>query len=109
MAQELTFLNDDDAEKLTDEIGERGLWLMEVRHILRRRQSKEMSAEAMQARLFENDPEGLERRVKLLSRELNIAVASLGGAEVRLGEVAEGLEDEWLFRAAIFACRDNIS
>jgi ParB family transcriptional regulator, chromosome partitioning protein len=109
VAQELTFLNDDDAEKLADEIGGRGLSLREVRHILRRRQSKEMRAKAMEEKLYENGFESLERRVKRMSRELNIAAASLGGAVVRLGEVAEGLEDEWLVREAIFVCRDNIS
>jgi len=109
VAQELTLLDDDYAEKLADEIGDRGLSMREVRHIIRRRQSKEMGAKAIEARFFETDPDGLERRVKRMSRELNIAAASLGGAVVRLGEVAEGLEDEWLVREAIFVCRDNIS
>ena len=55
-----------------------------------------------------NYPEAVDRRVRRITRELNIAAASLGGAVVRLGEVAEGLEDEWLVRDSIFVCRDHI-
>ena len=106
VAQELTLLNDDDAEKMAEEIGARGLSLREVRRIIRRKQSKEGLEES--TGFLADDPESLERRVKRVSRELNIAVASLGGAVVRLGEVADGLEDEWLVREAIFVCRDNL-
>ena len=105
VAQELTLLNDDDAEEMADEIGAEGLSLREVRRIIRRRQSRDAAAEPG---FLPNDPEATERRVRRISRELNIAVASLGGAVVRLGEVAEGLEDEWLVRDSIFVCRDRI-
>lgn len=107
VAQELTLLNDDDAEQMADEIGVQGLSLREVRRILHRRQSKSRN-QASEGDIVVTDPERLERRVRRVSRELNIAVASLGGAVVRLGEVAEGLEDEWLIRESIFVCRDNI-
>ena len=106
VAQELTLLNDDDAERMADDIGSQGLTLREVRRIVRRRQSG--SARDSDTGFLSSDPEDLERKVRRVSRELNIAVASLGGAVVRLGEVADGLEDEWLIRESIFACRDNI-
>ena len=105
VAQELTMLNDDDAEEMADEIGAERLSLREVRKIIRRRQSRGAVAESG---FLSNGPEATERRVRRISRELNIAVASLGGAVVRLGEVAEGLEDEWLVRDSIFVCRDRI-
>lgn len=107
VAQELTLLNDDDAEQMADEIGVQGLSLREVRRILHRRQSKS-TYQASEGDIGVAYPERLDRRVRRVSRELNIAVASLGGAVVRLGEVAEGLEDEWLIRESIFVCRDNI-
>jgi len=106
VAQELTMLNDDDAEEMAEEIGSEGLSLREVRRIIRRKQSRERSAS--EAGFLLGDPEATERRVRRISRELNIAVASLGGAVVRLGEVADGLEDEWLVRDSIFVCRDSI-
>jgi len=106
VAQELTMLNDDDAEEMAEEIGSEGLSLREVRRIIRRKQVRERSAS--EAGFLLGDPEATERRVRRISRELNIAVASLGGAVVRLGEVADGLEDEWLVRDSIFVCRDNI-
>lgn len=106
VAQELTMLNDDDAEEMAEEIGTEGLSLREVRKIIRRRQSRRDATTGLG--FLENDPEAVERRVRRISRELNIAVASLGGTVVRLGEVAEGLEDEWLVRDSIFVCRDNI-
>jgi ParB family transcriptional regulator, chromosome partitioning protein len=105
VAQELTLLNDDDAEEMAEEISSEGLSLREVRRIIHRRQSKTAPSDP---ELLASDPEVVERRVRRISRELNIAVASLGGAVVRLGEVAEGLEDEWLVRDSIFVCRDNI-
>jgi len=108
VAQELTLLNDDDAEEMADEIGEQELSLREVRRILRRRQSREGGALGPEPGFLANDQESVERRVRRVSRELNIAAASLGGAVVRLGEVAEGLEDEWLVRESIFVCRDSI-
>jgi len=106
VAQELTMLNDDDAEEMAEEIGADGLSLREVRRIIRRRQARERNES--EHSLFVTDPDATERRVRRISRELNIAVASLGGAVVRLGEVAEGLEDEWLVKDSIFVCRDNI-
>ncbi|HYA56021.1 MAG TPA: ParB/RepB/Spo0J family partition protein [Nitrososphaerales archaeon] len=106
VAQELTMLTDDDAEEMAEEIGSEGLSLREVRRIIRRRQARERGAS--DPSFLEGDPEATERRVRRISRELNIAVASLGGAVVRLGEVADGLEDEWLVRDSIFVCRDNI-
>jgi len=106
VAQELTMLNDNDAEEMAEEIGSEGLSLREVRKIIRKRQMIERAASEHD--FLVSDPEVTERRVRRISRELNIAVASLGGAVVRLGEVAEGLEDEWLVRDSIFVCRDNI-
>jgi len=106
VAQELTMLSDDDAEEMADEISDEGLSLREVRKIIRRRQGR--GDGAAQDEFIGADSEAAERRVKRISRELNIAVASLGGAVVRLGEVAEGLEDEWLVRDSIFVCRDSI-
>jgi len=106
VAQELTMLNDDDAEEMAEEIGSEGLSLREVRRIIRRRQARE--GEESDHGFTSSDPDVTERRVRRISRELNIAIASLGGAVVRLGEVAEGLEEEWLVRDSIFVCRDNI-
>jgi len=106
VAQELTMLNDDEAEEMAEEIGSEGLSLREVRRIIRRRQARDRSASEQSFLMV--DPEDSERRVRRISRELNIAVASLGGAVVRLGEVADGLEDEWLVRDSIFVCRDKI-
>ena len=106
VAQELTMLNDDAAEEMADEIGEQGLSLREVRRIIRRRQSSDTAAE--RNGLAGGDSDAVERRVRKISRELNIAVASLGGTVVRLGEVAEGLEDEWLVRDSLFVCRDSL-
>jgi len=106
VAQELTMLTDDDAEEMAEEIGSEGLSLREVRRIIRRRQAREGSTSG--PGFLDLDSEASERRVRRISRELNIAVASLGGAVVRLGEVADGLEDEWLVRDSIFVCRDTI-
>jgi ParB family transcriptional regulator, chromosome partitioning protein len=106
VAQELTLLNDDDAERMAEDIGTEGLTLREVRRIVRRRQAR--GSRESDDSLLAYDPVSLEKRVRRVSRELNIAVASLGGAVVRLGEVAESLEDEWLVRESIFVCRDNI-
>jgi ParB family chromosome partitioning protein len=107
VAQELTLLNDEDAEEMADVIGVRRLSLREVRRMLRHGQS-EPRCQSPRGDLEVTDPEKLDRRVRRVSRELNIAVASLGGAVVRLGEVADGLEDEWAIRESIFVCRDNI-
>ena len=106
VAQELTMLSDDDAEEMADEIGTEGLSLREVRRIIRRKQAT--GGAFLEQDFVEGGPEAVEHRVRRISRELNIAVASLGGAVVRLGEVAEGLEEEWLVRDSIFVCRDSI-
>jgi hypothetical protein len=44
-----------------------------------------------------------------VARELNKAIVTLRTAIVRLGEVTDGTEDEWLIREPIFVCRDNLS
>jgi len=106
VAQELTLLNDEGAEEMADKISTQGLSLREVRRTIRRRQSE--AAREDDRAFLSDDSEGLDRRVRRVSRELNIAVASLGAAVVRLGEVADGLEDEWLVRESIFVCRDSI-
>jgi len=108
VAQELTLLNDEAAEEMADEIGAHALTLREVRRIIRHRQSKaEVAGDG--SRGFEPvDRAVLEKRTRRVSRELNIAVASLGGAVIRLGEVAENLESEWIVRESIFICRDSI-
>ena len=106
VAQELTLLNDEGAEEMADKISTQGLSLREVRSTIRHRQAK--AAREQNRAFLLDDPESLDRRVRRVSRELNIAVASLGAAVVRLGEVADGLEDEWLVRESIFVCRDSI-
>ena len=108
VAQELTLLNDEDAEEMADEIGAHELTLREVRRIIRHRQSKDDQAGKDPAPFGATGRALLERRVKRVSRELNIAIASLGGAVIRLGEVAENLESEWVVRESIFICRDSI-
>ncbi|HUH82614.1 MAG TPA: ParB/RepB/Spo0J family partition protein [Nitrososphaerales archaeon] len=108
VAQELTLLNDEDAEEMADEIGAHELTLREVRRIIRHRQAKEEVTGDDSGGLRVTDRAGLEKRVKRVSRELNIAIASLGGAVIRLGEVAENLEREWVVRESIFICRDSI-
>ena len=108
VAQELTMLNDEDAEEMADEIGARELTLREVRRIIRHRQSKDRLAEDDSPGFGQTDRSGLEKRARRVSRELNIAIASLGGAVIRLGEVAENLESEWVVRESIFVCRDSL-
>ncbi len=106
VAQELTLLNDEDAEEMADEIGAHGLTLREVRKIIRHRQAK--GAQEPSAGLGSPTRADLEKRVRRVSRELNIAIAALGGTVIRLGEVAENLEKEWVVRESIFVCRDSI-
>jgi len=106
VAQELTLLNDEGAEEMADKISTQGLSLREVRRTIRCRQSK--AAREQDRSFLLDDSESLDRRVRRVSRELNVAVASLGAAVVRFGEVADGLEDEWLVRESIFVCRDSI-
>ncbi len=108
VAQELTLLNDEDAEEMAEQIGDKGLTLREVRRIIKRGQSKEAKSEPSQPAFMIADRVDLDRRVRRVSRELNIAIASLGGSVIRLGEVAETLDDEWLVKESIFVCRDAI-
>lgn len=107
VAQELTMLNDEDAEEMADEIWAHELTLREVRHIVRHRQTMREVGDGP-AGFGSTDRAELEKRVRRVSRELNIAIASLGGAVIRLGEVAENLESEWVVRESIFICRDRI-
>ncbi len=80
--------------------------MREVRKILRRSHSKSYLVDGPSPAFMIAEQVNLEKRVRRLSRELNIAIASLGGTVVRLGEVAETLDDEWLVKESIFACRD---
>ena len=107
VAQELTLLNDDEAEEMAEQIGTKGLSMREVRRIIRHSQ-KSGEGQGPEAAFMVADQVDLDRRVRRVSRELNIAIASLGGSVIRLGEVAETMEDEWLVRESIFVCRDNI-
>lgn len=106
VAQELTLLNDEDAEEMAEQVGSQGLSMREVRRIIHRSQGK--GGRGPSPAFMVADQVDLERRVRRVSRELNIAVASLGGTVVRLGEVAETLDDEWLVKESIFVCRDTI-
>ncbi len=108
VAQELTLLSDDDAEEMADEIGTHSLTLREVRKIIRHRQSKAQPGLSSPPEFGSPTRADLERRVKRVSRELNVAIASLGGTVIRLGDVAESLEKEWVVRESIFVCRDSI-
>ena len=108
VAQELTLLNDEDAEEMADEIGAHKLTLKEVRRIIRHRQSKGEAKGDAPLGFGSADVDALEKRVRRVSRELNIAIASLGGTVIRLGEVADNLEREWVVRESIFICRDSI-
>jgi len=108
VAQELTLLNDEEAEDMAEAIGLQRLSLREVRQIIRH--SKGRRAELRESLPAFGDPgnETYGRRVQRVSRELNKAIATLRGSIVRLGEVAESVEDEWLVRESIFVCRDNL-
>jgi ParB family chromosome partitioning protein len=108
VAQELTLLNDEDAEEMADKIGTQGLSLREVRRIIKRSQSKTAGTQEGEPAFMVAEQVDLDRRVRRISRELNIAIASLGGSVVRLGEVAETMEDEWLVKESIFVTRDAI-
>lgn len=108
VAQELTLLNDEDAEEMAEEIGSKGLSMREVRRILRKRRALREGAAELTQGIGYYDQQLLERRVKRVSRELNVAVASLESSVIRLGDVAEGLEGEWLVKESIFVCRDAI-
>ncbi len=107
VAQELTLLNDDEAEEMADQIGTKGLSMREVRRILRHSQ-KLGKGRGPEAAFMVAEQVDTDRRVRRVSRELNIAIASLGGSVIRLGEVAETMEDEWLVKESIFVCRDRI-
>jgi ParB family transcriptional regulator, chromosome partitioning protein len=107
VAQELTLLNDDEAEEMADQIGAKGLSMREVRRIIRHSQ-KTVGGRGPEAAFMVAEQVDTDRRVRRVSRELNIAIASLGGSVIRLGEVAETMEDEWLVKESIFVCRDRI-
>jgi ParB family transcriptional regulator, chromosome partitioning protein len=107
VAQELTLLNDDEAEEMADQIGAKGLSMREVRRILRHSQKPD-KGRGPEAAFMVAEQVDTDRRVRRVSRELNIAIASLGGSVIRLGEVAETMEDEWLVKESIFVCRDRI-
>ena len=106
VAQELTLLNDEDAEEMADKIGEQDLSLREVRRIIRRSHTKSYLVDGPGPAFMVAEQVTTERRVRRVSRELNIAIASLGATVIRLGEVAETLDEEWLVKESIFACRD---
>jgi ParB family transcriptional regulator, chromosome partitioning protein len=108
VAQELTLLNDEDAEEMAEEVGDHGLTLREVRRIIRHRQARSTPGEDTPTGFGNHEGVDLEKRVRRVSRELNVAIASLGGAVIRLGEVAENLEKEWVVKESIFICRDSI-
>jgi len=107
VAQELTLLNDEEAEEMAEQIGTKGLSMREVRRIIKHSQ-KPAGGQGPEAAFMAAEQVELDRRVRRVSRELNIAIASLGGSVIRLGEVAETMEDEWLVKESIFVCRDNI-
>ena len=106
VAQELTLLTDEDAEEMAEKIGEKGLSMREVRRIIRRSHSKPHQVDGPGPAFMIAEQLDRERRVRRLVRELNIAIASLGGTVIRLGEVADTLDDEWLVKESIFTCRD---
>ena len=106
VAQELTLLNDEDAEEMADQIGDQKLSMREVRRIIRRSHSKSYLVDGPSPAFMIAEQVGLEKRVRRVSRELNVAIASLGGTVIRLGEAAETLDNEWLVKESIFSCRD---
>lgn len=108
VAQELTLLNDDAAEQMADAISEQRLSLRDVRRMIKySREGKAESGEFLPS-FIEGVKAGDDRRVQRLNRELNKAIASLRTSIVRLGEVAESIEDDWLVEESIFVCRDNL-
>lgn len=80
--------------------------MREVRRIIRRSHSKSYLVDGPSPTFLIAEQVQQEKRVRRVSRELNIAIASLGGTVIRLGEVAETLDDEWLVKESIFSCRD---
>ncbi len=108
VAQELMLLNDEDAEEMAEAIGSQNLSLRDVRQIFRHGKG-ERSALLESLPPFEQTyHRSADRRVQRVVREINKAIASLKVSIIRLGEVADNLDDEWLVRETIFACRDSI-
>ncbi len=108
VAQELTLLSDDAAEQMADAICEQRLSLRDVRRMIKYNGGPRIRAEAALPTFMEKSSEGDEKKVQRLRRELNKAIASLRASIVRLGEVAESVDDEWLVKESIFVCRDNL-
>lgn len=108
VAQELTLLNDEEAEDMAVAISLQRLSLRDVRQIIRHSEGKRAGLRDSLPLFDEATDESHDRRVQRVVRELNKAIAILRAAIVRLGEVADGTEDEWLIRESIFVCRDNL-
>lgn len=108
VAQELTLLNDEEAEDMAVAISLQRLSLRDVRQIIRHSEGKRAGLRDSLPLFDEATEESYDRRVQRVVRELNKAIAILRAAIVRLGEVADGTEDEWLIRESIFVCRDNL-
>jgi ParB family chromosome partitioning protein len=108
VAQELTLLNDEEAEDMAVAISLQRLSLRDVRQIIRHSEGKRAGLRDSLPLFDEATEESYDRRVQRVVRELNKAIAILRVAIVRLGEVADGTEDEWLIRESIFVCRDNL-
>ena len=109
VAQELTLLNDDDAEDVAEAIGSQKLSLREVRQIFRHGKGERDRLLASLAPFEQPGVSLSQRRTQRVAREVNKAIATLKVSILRLGEVAENLEDEWLIRETIFACRDSLA
>lgn len=108
VAQELTLLNDEDAEEMAEAISVQRLSLRDVRQIIRHSKAKRADLRDILAPYNEEFEDSDDRRVQRICRELNKAIASLRGSIVRLGDVADSMENEWLVRESIFVCRDNL-
>jgi hypothetical protein len=108
VAQELTLLNDEEAEDMAVAISLQRLSLRDVREIIKHSEGKRARLRDSLPLFDEGAGESYDRRVQRVTRELNKAIAILRAAIVRLGEVADGTEDEWLIRESVFVCRDNL-
>jgi ParB family chromosome partitioning protein len=108
VAQELTLLNDEEAEDMAEAIGLQHLSLRDVRQIIRHSKGKRAELRDSLPAFDQGDQLINGRRVQRVGRELNKAIATLRGSIVRLGEVADSVEDEWLVRESIFVCRDSL-
>lgn len=108
VAQELTLLNDEEAEDMAVAISLQRLSLRDVRQIIKHSEGKRTGLRDSLPLFDDATSESYDRRVQRVTRELNKAIAILRAAIVRLGEVADGTEDEWLIRESVFVCRDNL-